>query len=245
MSPAPSPRFLCQLLSLYFTKPLFFYLFIHFFYSFWIIITAQSYNTHNASSNQSSLFSLGLIYVQQSHAKSSVAIVKKQLKLVNMAPRTRERKDRRGMKQLPASERILFCCLHVWSSLKMLLPHCHWSCSPWFNSGRCTDLFSTSPRRVYYAPTSRSPPSASLLQWRPGLWKFTLPESGNGVRLNINKSQPHYFSLEGGREGGMPELVRAGDWIIFPVGPLATWSSVATQSFRQTCSGTDWLKPIL
>lgn len=34
----------------------------------------------------------------------------------------------------------------------MLLLHCHWSCSPWFNFGRCTDLFNTLPRQVYYAP---------------------------------------------------------------------------------------------
>lgn len=35
----------------------------------------------------------------------------------------------------------------------MLLLYCHRSCSPWFNSRRCTDLFSTLPHQVYYLST--------------------------------------------------------------------------------------------
>lgn len=58
----------------------------------------------------------------------------------------------REQKERGQKGKQLFCCSHVWSSLKMLLLYCQWSCSPWSNSRRCTDLFTTLPHQVYYTP---------------------------------------------------------------------------------------------
>lgn len=72
--------------------------------------------------------------------------------LMNTDARGKWEQREKGWKK-SRTQRKLFCCSHVWSCLKMPLLHCHRSCSPWLNSRRCTDLFSTLPHQVYYTPT--------------------------------------------------------------------------------------------